>query len=1032
MLEWKKGLAVLLASLTLLVSLPSPARAAQDLPPAPEDSAVAPASLFPLEERVLEPVNLSGSFPDALRSVPLSLLLGEAGEGLAGTERLAWRLLDSGSYETADAGASIDLSSLWTSAVSQADLEILIPGDPTDPLAVRYIVPIQAANPRTLLSITAWSAGKEIADGFSCVLWDDSPCPHFAGNANSTWKPEDGAVLKMEFSSAFQDLTGVEVRVYLGNYSAPEDIPTDADDITADIWGSDAPGYSGNFTDEICQFTLTAARDGQSILVMPFSLQLSPSSSVFIRCAGLLNPASGLSALCREDEDGGLILNQGLDPAAPYRLRLRATDLDAALPFDTPSLEVIDAAYVGRYMTKEDASGSEDIAPALFDGGYEADYSRGVAFTIFDKYGFRHFLRFQTLAYAPQAEEQPDGSGRDESFSVTGAEGDYEVYCAKPGDDSFYASGWQTVFLLNGDPGGRAVTAERIRPVFQTGQDVSVHSGHDPSGPVQISGSSDQPFLSGEPLPYLAVTGQGERRYHVTFVTQRAGGPSLFISGVTNSGARDEAGMFPLSPDMERTGFYDLLTANIGDAAMTGLRVSLNGAENVRLDDYWNFGAVRSLAAFTSAQPLTLSGLPPQYGALFNLTKIRLVKTGDGEPAGILTVSADGIEPVHIRLSGPLELPHITDEALPEGLQHAPYAHQLQMQAAGSWEDAVFTPAGPLPGGLELRPSGEICGTPKVHGTFSIPVKLSVGGVVCDEKTFSLEIAAAQEPTVPEEPPLPEEPSIPEEPTPPEEPPIPEEPAPPENPPIPEEPIPPERPAPPEFPLPPVIFYPSDDPPQQDSPSAPAEGENAHAPAEDGGGDVPPVSDTSSPPLADVSPEDWFYEDVCWAYQQKLMLGDPTLHFVPEEAVSQATIVTVLARMMDVDLSRYDGESSPSVAPGMWYTQAAIWAQRAGLLPDNQVFTGASPISRQQMAIMLSNYLTGMGVQSPDSGSVAFEDAAQMSEAGRSAFQSLYGHGIFKGVGGLRMDPEGTTTRAQFATLIHRISTFMQDYSLGK
>ena len=115
----------------------------------------------------------------------------------------------------------------------------------------------------------------------------------------------------------------------------------------------------------------------------------------------------------------------------------------------------------------------------------------------------------------------------------------------------------------------------------------------------------------------------------------------------------------------------------------------------------------------------------------------------------------------------------------------------------------------------------------------------------------------------------------------------------------------------------------------------------------------------------------------------------------------------------------------------MWYTQAAVWAQRAGLLPDNQTFSGAAPISRQDLAIMLNNYLISMGVPAPGGGSVAFEDADQMSEAGRNAFQSLYRHGIFKGVGGLRMDPAGTTTRAQFATLLHRISDFMRNYSAG-
>ena len=76
MLKHKK-LRALLALLTMLASLAAPASAAEaaNAPPGQEETAAAPASLFPLEELELEPVNLSGKLPDELRAVPLSALL---------------------------------------------------------------------------------------------------------------------------------------------------------------------------------------------------------------------------------------------------------------------------------------------------------------------------------------------------------------------------------------------------------------------------------------------------------------------------------------------------------------------------------------------------------------------------------------------------------------------------------------------------------------------------------------------------------------------------------------------------------------------------------------------------------------------------------------------------------------------------------------------------------------------------------------------------------------------------------------------
>ena len=57
---------------------------------------------------------------------------------------------------------------------------------------------------------------------------------------------------------------------------------------------------------------------------------------------------------------------------------------------------------------------------------------------------------------------------------------------------------------------------------------------------------------------------------------------------------------------------------------------------------------------------------------------------------------------------------------------------------------------------------------------------------------------------------------------------------------------------------------------------------------------------------------------------------------------------------------------------------------------------------------------------------ITFEDANLMTADGQEAFQILYHYGIFRGVGGYRMDPQSFTTRAQFAALMHRISVFIE------
>jgi len=183
----------------------------------------------------------------------------------------------------------------------------------------------------------------------------------------------------------------------------------------------------------------------------------------------------------------------------------------------------------------------------------------------------------------------------------------------------------------------------------------------------------------------------------------------------------------------------------------------------------------------------------------------------------------------------------------------------------------------------------------------------------------------------------------------------------------------------------------------------------------------------SSLPFTDVSPSDWFYKDLEWAYQEGLMVGVSDAVFAPRQPVSQAAIVTVLARLARVDLSQFAGVEEEGIIPGQSFTAAAVWARRSGILREDQTFTGRETAAREEMAVMLSKYLQSMGknVETPVQ-PVQFADADAMSQEGNDAFQVLYQSGIFKGTGGLRMEPESSTTRAQFVALLHRLSVFAQ------
>ena len=1169
MLFSKRTLAGLLAALLLAPALPKSAAAAPNGAASVQRISVSgvtltepgwasPGSLFPLEERELARVDLLGRFPDELERTPIALLLGGESAALGEGAEVAWRILDSGQdYSRARLGEEIDLSRLWSDDSREARIEIISRADPTDPDAVRYMVPVRTSNPRNFLTITARSrsSGRELVDFFSYHVSAGPRHSFYGGNTNDAgWEPGDGAVLKMDLAGSFQDRTGLDIQVYRGDYAAGEDIPAD-EAVTEMIWGASGTGYEvASFAGGHPRFTLVVRRDGRKepVLVMSFGVELS--IAIYVDYLSLSETSGGESAVAYRRGSEELVLRQGLDASTPCYLQMTSRNFADPWPIQKP-WAAVDAAYAGEFASREEAErdGAEDIRESLFDGGWLADYSQGVSFTIFDIVGRRHLFRFRSCAYVPETGQDPGGDGAplDGCFHVTGAAG-CDAYVVPAGHDSGYADGYQTILLLNHteDPDGKAVTDSSIRPTFDAGADAVVYGDCQQTGPEQTSGVSQRSFTSGEPLCYSTGSTLGDplRSYWVTFVTQYIGGPKLFINGVTNAG---QGGVPAREIDLSGRDYYDLLVANIGDRELTGLEAELSGAQNVRLDDYWNLGAVGRLAAFTTTEPRTPTGAEAAWGELFNVTKIRLVRDGEGEASGTLTIRADQTAPVTIRFPAGPAGPEITTQTLTAGVKHVPYSFRIQAKGLEDWEGLRFTPASPLPNGLELRPDGEIYGVPQVQGSFAVSVLLSGGGAEPDQRSCTLEILDSTDdnvhgacdpgygvlswvgdavydlqtadtspryvleagalpgevfrsegqyacferlwldgrelkqsqytarqgstcivvtdpeldgntaagrhtlaaefreedgtlrrtaqnyyivtPDPPDEPDPPITPDPPDEPDPPITPDPPDEPDPPITPDPPDEPDPPITPDPPDIPDVPVT---PDPPPavpvppgKPDTPRPPGAPEQPKEPEET------PAPGAPAPDLpfffTDVAERDWFYEDVRWAYSQGLMLGLSEEMFAPEEAISQSTIVTVLARLLEVDLSRYADASSPTVLPGMWYTEAAIWAQRAGLLPDNTTFTGTQAMTREEMAIMLRNYLLCMGIDPDGGGELHFEDEALMSSAGLRAFQVLYSCGIFRGVGGMRMDPRGTTTRAQFAALVRRVADFAWRYSSG-
>lgn len=89
------------------------------------------------------------------------------------------------------------------------------------------------------------------------------------------------------------------------------------------------------------------------------------------------------------------------------------------------------------------------------------------------------------------------------------------------------------------------------------------------------------------------------------------------------------------------------------------------------------------------------------------------------------------------------------------------------------------------------------------------------------------------------------------------------------------------------------------------------------------------------------------------------------------------------------------------------------------------------PIARAKFAVMLVKYLQHSGIDCTlPGGAGGLCRRFPVTQEENDAFQVLYQFGIFKGVGNYYMDPQGSTTRAQLAVLLHRLSVFVENQTV--
>ena len=156
--------------------------------------------------------------------------------------------------------------------------------------------------------------------------------------------------------------------------------------------------------------------------------------------------------------------------------------------------------------------------------------------------------------------------------------------------------------------------------------------------------------------------------------------------------------------------------------------------------------------------------------------------------------------------------------------------------------------------------------------------------------------------------------------------------------------------------------------------------------------------------FTDVVKDSWYEDGVTYVTRKGLFQGVAQGVFAPELDMTRAMLMTVLARL---DGHGTDGGET-------WYAKGVAWAMEKNISDGTMLDMS---VTREQMVTMLYRYAEPGAVQG-DLGT--FADADSIHDWAREAMAWAVSQGILTGKDGKRLDPQGTATRAEVATILQR------------
>ena len=166
----------------------------------------------------------------------------------------------------------------------------------------------------------------------------------------------------------------------------------------------------------------------------------------------------------------------------------------------------------------------------------------------------------------------------------------------------------------------------------------------------------------------------------------------------------------------------------------------------------------------------------------------------------------------------------------------------------------------------------------------------------------------------------------------------------------------------------------------------------------------------------------WYSEAANYVYLRGIVKGVSASSFAPNDNMTRAMFVQMLANMAGVDTSKYSTDVFSDVTSDKWYAGAVAWAYKNGIVngTGGGKFAPDSNITREQMCTMLKSFAdySGVTLAGSHTGAAGFADSKSISSWAYNGVDLAAKAGLINGKPGGIFDPQGLATRVEAAQVI--------------